>query len=450
VLGSTLGIVGAAQPRPAPPTIPSVLPSTRLDQGRAAAHVGVIDIRSVYDVDGVDTARPDIATVADPAKTTAEQRPARFLRIVKAVSIPGQDVVDVKNTAFGPDSRQGMREIIGYAPIEPDGSVRVEVPADVPFAVSVVDANGRRISARHQNWLQLRPGEELKCNGCHAPASGLSHGRPGSFTAAYSGAASTGLAFPNTIPSGPGAIIPDFGETMAEARTRVSCQLDSSCPGLMPSVDLLYADVWTDPAVRTPDAPLEYRYAGLTTPPPTASSCMTRWTPACRIVINYPQHIHPLWSLPRQTLAADGVTVTADHTCSQGGCHSSVDANGAPAVPAAQLDLSDGLSPEEMDQLNAYRELLFTDNEQALTNGALQDVLVQSGTDADGNPIFSTVPVRPPMSSAGAKASSRFFSVFDAGGSHSGWLTPDELRLIAEWLDIGAQYYNDPFAVPAN
>jgi hypothetical protein len=24
------------------------------------------------------------------------------------------------------------------------------------------------------------------------------------------------------------------------------------------------------------------------------------------------------------------------------------------------------------------------------------------------------------------------------------------LRLIAEWLDIGAQYYNDPFVAPAN
>jgi hypothetical protein len=29
-----------------------------------------------------------------------------------------------------------------------------------------------------------------------------------------------------------------------------------------------------------------------------------------------------------------------------------------------------------------------------------------------------------------------------------GFLSPDELRLIAEWLDIGAQYYNDPFQVP--
>jgi hypothetical protein len=29
-------------------------------------------------------------------------------------------------------------------------------------------------------------------------------------------------------------------------------------------------------------------------------------------------------------------------------------------------------------------------------------------------------------------------------------MTPAELRLIAEWLDIGAQYYNNPFDVPVN
>jgi len=59
------------------------------------------------------------------------------------------------------------------------------------------------------------------------------------------------------------------------------------------------------------------------------------------------------------------------------------------------------------------------------------------------------VPVSPSMSVAGAHAS-RFFNVFKSGGSHSGWLTPAELRLLSEWLDIGAQYYNNPFDVPIN
>ena len=54
------------------------------------------------------------------------------------------------------------------------------------------------------------------------------------------------------------------------------------------------------------------------------------------------------------------------------------------------------------------------------------------------------------LSADGARESTEFFSRFDAGGTHADWLTPAELRLIAEWLDIGGQYYNDPFMAPVN
>ena len=40
--------------------------------------------------------------------------------------------------------------------------------------------------------------------------------------------------------------------------------------------------------------------------------------------------------------------------------------------------------------------------------------------------------------------------VFTGGGVHDGWLTAEELRLLAEWIDLGAQLYNDPFRVPEN
>ena len=122
----------------------------------------------------------------------------------------------------------------------------------------------------------------------------------------------------------------------------------------------------------------------------------------------------------------------------------------ATAVPAAQLDLTDGPSPEVPAQFNAYRELLVQDFEQEVVNGALQDVVIDVGPDANGDPILQNVPVAPPMSTAGANASNRFFSVFAPGGSHEGYLTPAELRLISEWLDIGAQYYNNPFDAPVN
>ena len=72
--------------------------------------------------------------------------------------------------------------------------------------------------------------------------------------------------------------------------------------------------------------------------------------------------------------------------------------------------------------------------------------------DALGNPIpvMVTIPVPALMSVNGAHGSARFFAPFAAGGSHEAHLDPAELRLIAEWLDIGAQYYNNPFDVPQN
>jgi hypothetical protein len=239
---------------------------------------------------------------------------------------------------------------------------------------------------------------------------------------------------------------------MAETRTRVSCQTD--CAALEPSVDLVYDDVWTDAASATPATSFAYRYTNLDTTAPVNVNCISNWTAACRIVINYETHIHPLWSVVRQVIDPnDGVTVLEDHTCARAGCHAPVDAMNAAMVPAGQLDLTDGLSPDEADQFNSYRELLFSDNRQILNNGALQDEQVQIGVDAMGNPILAPVSIASSMSSAGARAS-RFFSCFDVGGTgcptepHVGFLSVDELRLIAEWLDIGAQYYNNPFDVP--
>jgi hypothetical protein len=258
--------------------------------------------------------------------------------------------------------------------------------------------------------------------------SGLSHGRSDSFTSVYAGATTTGAPFPNTVAT----FSPNAGETMAETRTRVSCQTD--CAALEPSLDVVYADVWTNPSVRAPDASFAYQYGNLTTTPPTTLGCLTAWTSTCRSTIHYERNIHPLWSVLRQTTDAMGTVIT-DHTCAQGGCHAPVDAMAAVAVPAAQLDLTDGPSPDEADHFNAYRELLFTDNEQQVVGGALQD---------------TGVTVAPSMSPAGANASNAFFSRFAAGATHAGYLTPDELKLISEWLDIGAQYYNDPFLAPAN
>ena len=442
--GVIISDIVAAQPRRPQMSIPDKLPGIDFDADLAAEEAGIINVRSVYDLDGV--ASVNIAAVANPVITAPGNRPARFLRIEKAVAIPDEDTVDLDDTAFGPNIGQGMREVIGYVPIEPDGSVRVKVPANVALALSVLDGNARRITARHQNWIQVVPGQELTCNGCHAPTSNLSHGRSTAFNSAYAGAPSTGIAFPGSVST----FSPDAGETMAETRTRVSCQTD--CAALKPSVDVLYTDVWTDPAVATPAAPITYSYENLTTLAPTSVNCIQNWTARCRSIINYETHVHPLWNTPRIVLDGMGVQI-GNNTCAQSGCHAPVNAANAAMVPAGQLDLSDGVSADEADHFNSYQELLFADDRQILVGGALVDEQVQIGVDAMGNPILAPVSIAPPMTSAGARQS-RFFSCFDVGGtgcpsrSHVGYMSVDELRLVAEWLDIGAQYYNNPFDVP--
>jgi len=442
--------VVAVQPRSLPAVILDKQPGVDLDSDLASQGVGVIDIRSIYDFDGTDVAQPNIATVADPAQTPAPQRPVRFIRLEKAVSIPAdRKVLNLNGAAFG--ATPYMREILGYAPVEPDGSVKIEVPANVAFQISLLDSNGRRILPEHRNWLQLKAGEQVSCIGCHTPATAqqpLSHGRAGLFRSVYPGAAATGQPFPNTNPM----FSPDAQETMAEVRMRTSCANDSPrCVAQRPSVDVLFSDVWTNPAQRAPDPSIAYRYADLLTPAPTSDICKTTWSASCRIVINYEQHIHPLWKLPRVTLAGDGVTVLSDHTCTS--CHAPKDAANQPQVPAGQLDLSDGPSDEVPQQFKAYRELLFTDNEQEVNMGALQDRLVPGPVDpVTGQPTQQTVAVQPPMIAGNARASSLFFDRFNAGGTHAGYLSAAELRLLSEWLDIGAQYFNNPFdpAAPVN
>ena len=454
--------VVSADPRPTPPVVPDSNNMFVDDPDLVQESAAILKIRSVYDFDG--GAVVNIPAIADPAATLATDRPARFLRIVKAVSIPDDDLLDIDNTAFGVSTAQGMKEIVGYTMIEPDGSVMVKVPANVALSLSVLDEDGRRITARHQNWIQLRPGQLLECNGCHQANSGISHGRYDAFETAYAGAPTAGVQFPNTEAQ---FFAGDAGDTMAEIRTRESC-LNDNCSSLDPSVNIIFNDVWTDEAVagRLKDASFAYPYvpmtigtvqfAGLTTEPPTSLSCLTQvWNSICRIVINYEIHIHPLWSQPRLVFDALGAPVIDPVTGLQQtnnclNCHTPADDQGAVRLPAGQLELQDAQSPDEQDHFHAYRELLAGDNLQEVLNGALQDVLVQVDVDIDGNPIFDVVPIASSMSVAGANASNRFFSRFDAGGSHEGYLSDTEKKLLAEWLDVGAQYYNNPFDAPIN
>jgi hypothetical protein len=493
--GMVITDIVALQSRPAPVIKSTTVPnSIWADEGMAAIH-----IKSVYDFgDASSSASFDgcfltdcsnaaginsVNDLANPANATADQRPARFVRLLKAVALPdrndpdlGNDAPDLNNAAFGPSRNQGMREIIGYAPVEPDGSVKVKVPANIPLAISVLDKFGRRIGARHQNWFQLRPGDTMQCTGCHThntannATPNVHHRSDAEAPSINSGVPASGV-FENTrIPGTTDIYFGNPGETMAEVRFRLA----ATEPQL--SADIIYEDVWTNPDVRPADTAFSYEYANLATPLPASSNCLqdaAAWDFKCRILINYVQHIHPLWSLPRGIGDAD--------TCTN--CHTNFDSTlMLDKVPDAQLDLSAGFSDQQMARFKSYRELFFTDaGEQLDATGSLENIQIEVPIlDANGAPALDIngIPLTEfiddpnagtlaSMSANGARVS--YFmekmteTELNAGRSllspgalnyldHSAFMTADELRLISEWLDIAAQYFNDPFdpAVPMN
>ena len=108
--------VVAADPKVAPPVVLDGSDLFPLDVTLVDAGEAVLNIRSVYDFEGI--AIFDIPAMADPVQTPAASRPARFLRVEKAVSIPDDDLVDLDNTDFGISTEQGMREIVANAMIE--------------------------------------------------------------------------------------------------------------------------------------------------------------------------------------------------------------------------------------------------------------------------------------------------------------------------------------------
>jgi len=461
----------ALEPRnPVPTPIPDAQPSTTGTYSftLAAKGVGILNIKSVYDFDGVDTAPGGIASVRDPTKRMPNAARPRFVRIEKAVSLPDKEILsnnDFPNYAFGVAGNY-MREMIGYAPVEPDGSVRVTVPTDIPFQISILDANGRRLDGafpRHRAWLQVRTGEIVTCNGCHIQtqnANGTpsaSHGRAGLFNLVNTGAPTQGQPFPNTaltvtdrmgnvVPAARG---PNQGETMAEYRAavQVTC-VDTACAA-DPNVDLVFSDVWTPTGVGTPDPTFAWKNSLLGTPAPVSSDCETNWQGNCRLIIHYPTHIAPLWTTPRVGITAVDPNTTMPYTTCTG-CHAPTTTANVAQVPAGQLDLTStpaSTDPCVQEEFTSFCQLLFP--HVKLDPVTMQPVLVPGPPDPiTGLPTMVPVMTVPPMSGAGANASAAFFSEFAAGGTHAGWLTGSELELLSEWLDLGGQYYNNPFSIP--
>lgn len=445
----------------------------------------VLNIKSIYDVDGSDTAPGGITVLRDPGVTDPSIIQAKFLRLVKAVSIPDENVHPFSNTAFGISSNQLMREIVGYLPIEPDGSVRGIVPANIPLMIDLVDIDGKRISGRHENWITLGPNEVFECIGCHTSNSTAPHGRINAQPPSVNPGAILPGIFPNTV-----LFAGNPGLTMAESYAQFLLTPPVGEPQeRQPQSSLSYIDEWTDDSGSLTKAPsINIDYTNLTTTnPEVAGGCRPTWTPLCRIVINYEDHIQPIWEATR-TPVSDGAAIpTMIDSCV--GCHTTA----ADRIPAGQLDLTSTPSDINDDHFTSYRELLQNDIEQSLAGTTLvnREYQCENGLDIDNNPIIQnfTPAIGRTMSQNGAASSARFFdcltndnldnticrdnitllpdttippspdltNCMELGGNpvttepvinHNDMLSPEELRLIAEWLDLGAQYYNNPLDAP--
>jgi hypothetical protein len=426
-----------ARTEPAAPT-PTTIDPTLAAQGRA-----LIEVRSIYDTDGLNrmaeaviapvdlpagcsraiaqraptdsadtrTAIADLASMKDPANAAYRCAPARFVRATRAVA-PQQGMTGMREAIGETDFEP--QQILGYAPVEPDGSFKLLVPADTPLALSIIDAKGRALQT-HLNWIQVRPGERRTCDGCHSPRRGAS------------------INAGTTVNTMPAALQPALasqhqqGETMASLRTRV----DPTALNMLN--DMLFADVWADTSRNgvTAHASIAIRYTGNTNPADDLA------TPApVNGIINYPDHIQPIWSRDRGA-----------NTCTT--CH----------ADPTRLDLRATISGA--GRLTSYQELLLGDplldgNGQPVTRiregvaevvrgAALVETMAGSAEGLTRSSRLGEILFGETLK-ASAEARTLHPNPPGTAPNHATLLNAAEKRLVTEWMDLGGQYFNNVMA----
>lgn len=415
-----------------------------LDPDLAAKGLGTLDVRSVYDTDGLgrmgdpmltaadlgagctaaiakttptdaNDTRPqvaDIARIKDPTDAAYGCAPARFIRAVRAVA-PPSNMMKLRSSLGETDFE--AQQVIGYAPIEPDGSFKLNVPADTPIALAVIDAQGRAFQT-HTNWIQVRPGEHRTCDGCHSPRRGAAL-NSGAVVNALSAGLLSSMASAH-----------QSGETMADTRTR----LDPTALTLKP--DPVYTDVWADTtkAGVTARPSISLLYTGNPNPADDLA------TPApVNGVINYPTHIQPLWDRNRGANTCTNCHNVSDHldlshtTGGDGRVISydrlmigdpELDASGRPVI-----FFDDGVP-----MLSRQAALVNTAASEGEATGLARKsrlIEILSGQSLMSDADARTAHPNPPASAP----------------DHSKMMNKAEMRLLAEWIDTGGKYFNDPF-----
>jgi Hydrazine synthase alpha subunit middle domain len=426
-------------------TEPNVPELPALNSALAARGMGQIEVRSLFDTDGLqrmgetvfaaadlpagcaraipqtaptatsDTRSnvADLAKLKDPADPAYQCSPVRWVRASRAVA-PMEGMTGMREAIGETDFEP--QQILGYAQVEPDGSFKLDIPADVPIALSILDSKGRALQT-HLNWIQVRPGETRTCDGCHSPRRG---------------AALNSGAVVNTLPA---ALKPSLaaqhqsGETLAALRARV----DPSALNLLN--DLLFRDEWADTnrAGVTAHAPISVRYTGNTNPADDLATAVPTGG-----IINYPTHIAPLWSRDRGA-----------NTCVA--CH----------ADPTRLDLRPTFGGS--GRMVSYDELLLGDpvigaNGQPVTRiedgvavvvrgPALVETMVNNAMGMARSSRLTEILFGESLK-AGTEALTAHPNPPAGAPNHAAMLNAAEKRLVTEWMDLGGQYLNDPSRSP--
>jgi len=111
------------------------------------------------------TARLDCQSVFRSRDPLVRAR-ARYLRVVEGLPVVARHQTHTQEGISWKNHGGAVARMLGVVPLAPDGSFSVEVPADRLIHVQALDSDWQLLSDQ-LIWMQLRPGENRGCMGCH-------------------------------------------------------------------------------------------------------------------------------------------------------------------------------------------------------------------------------------------------------------------------------------------
>lgn len=133
------------EPIPLQPRFKPPMPASRLDLASDQGE-GTFFVQNVYD-----------------CRQPIEPGAAKYMRINKIHGQPTRSKPWLSTA-----NNEIIKEVVGYVPINEDGSVAFNAPSDAPLQLQVCDENGMAVMTM-RSFIFLHDGEQASCTGCHEP-----------------------------------------------------------------------------------------------------------------------------------------------------------------------------------------------------------------------------------------------------------------------------------------